>query len=762
MNNISIRGDAPPQDALEGAKAIQSYLDQNELREAFRKVWRRRKLVFATMTIMSTLTLVVLVEVTPRYTGAASVIVDPRNQRVVDVQSVLEGASKDSEAVYSEAEILTSRQLIGKLVDKLDLINNPEFNVALRPPSATRFLNPFNWLPDEWRDAILGRDAELSPEQKKIILHNQVVDAAQKRLKVAPKTRTRVVNIDFQSEDRDIAMNGANSLAELYLTSQLDEKFEATQRVSTWLNDRLAELRKKVDESERAVEAYRASAGLINTYRAGGGVMGGKGTTIVEQQIADLTGQMTIARTDRATADSKLKQIKEIISASPHGEDSVAEVLDSPLIQHLREQEGEIERSIADLSQQYGDRHPKLIAAHAQLTDIQAKIAGEVRKIILALENAANVARARESAIASQLEDLKRQVISSSSAEVKLRQLEMEAQSNRTLMESFLARFKETSAQESGNLQMPDARIVSRADYPERPSFPKIPLFMAIEIFLSAVIGVILAFVAEHLDRGFRSGVQFEHETGTPVLAMIPQVDESKGRAADYLVERPMSSYAEAVRSVYTSLLLTQGTERMKSIVVSSCQPSEGKSTLAFSLTRMIALSGHKVILIEADLRRPSIHYQLGIERGIGLAEVLIGSASFDDAIYRDPKTDADILLAGKETLNPSKLLASHQMDQLLAKLTAEYDAVIIDTAPVLAVSDGLLLANKADGTIYSCRWATTSRETASLGLKELREANAKIVGAVISVVNTKKSQTYGYADTSYYYYARKYYSETE
>lgn len=759
MNKISVRDEAPHSDVIEAASPIRQYLDQNELREAFRKIWRRRNLVFATMAVMSTLTLIVLIEITPRYTGSVAIIVDPRAQRVVDVSAVLEGASKDTEAIYSEAEVITSRQLIGKMVDKLGLDKRPEFNDALKPPSLLSKLNPFNWLPEEWTRAFSPDVSDVSPEEKQILERNKVIDKVLKRLKVAPKARTRIVLIDFQSESRHVAQDGANALSDLYLTSQLDEKFEATQRVTGWLNDRLVELRKKVDESERAVEAYRASNGLINTFRAGNGVMAGKGVTLVEQQISDLTTQMTVARTERGAAESKLHQIKEIV-ARPHGEETVSEVLDSPLVQHLREQEAEIERSIADLSQQYGERHPKLIAARAQLDDARSKIGAEVRKIIMALENSANVARAREAAVSSQLDDLKRQVISSNSAEVKLRELQMESDSNRAMMETFLGRFKETSAQESGNLQMPDARIVSRAALPELPSFPKIPLFMLIELFLSGVCGVVLAFVAEHLDRGFRSGVQFEHETGTPVLSMIPQVEEGRGRAVDYLVERPMSAYAEAIRSVYTSLLLTQGSERMKTIVVSSCQPSEGKSTLSMSLTRMIAMSGHKVILIEADLRRPSIHHQLGIERGIGLAEVLVGSYSLEDALYADTKTSAHVLLAGKETLNPSKLLASHQMDELLKKLAEDYDAVIIDTAPVLAVSDGLLLANKADGTIYSCRWATTSRETAALGLKELRDANARVVGAVISLVNTKKSRTYGYADTSYYYYARKYYGE--
>lgn len=761
MNKVFTPGNAPIAETPAPAAVVPLYLDRNELRETARKLWRRQRLILGVTVFLTLFLTVVIFALTPRYTATVLIMLDPRESKVVDLEAVVGGASKDVEAVYSEAEVLTSQHLIGNLVDKLNLTADAEFNETLKPKSLLASLNPIQLLPAEWLDSLGGGTPELSESEKKDLQRTHVVEKVLKRLTVTPKTRTRVLVLEFQSESPRKAVQIANALADLYVVDQLDAKFEATQRVTNWLNDRLADLRQKVNASDHAVEAYRASSGLLESFRAGSGLLGGKGVTLLQQQIADLTSQLTVAKTERGAAEAKLRQVKEAM-ARPGGEEAVSDVLDSQLIQQLREVESGVERSIADLSTTYGERHPKLIAARAQLDDVRSKIRSEVHKIVQALENTAEVARARENAVSSQLEDIKRQVISSNSSEVKLHELEMDAEANRSLMESFLARFKETSAQQNGGIQTPDSRIISRAELPEKPSFPKKGLFVAISFALSLVIGTIIAFVAEYLDRGFRSGVQFEHETGTPVLAMIPEVEETRGRAVDHLVEKPMSSYAEAIRSVYTSLLLTQSSDPLKTIVVSSSQPSEGKSTLSVSLTRMIAMSGHKVILVEADLRRPSIHNQLGVERGIGLAEVLVGSVSLDDALYRDSRTTADVLLAGKETLNPSKLMASHQMDELLQQLRGSYDAVIIDTAPVLAVSDGLLLANKADGVIYSCRWATTSRETAALGLKELREANARVVGAVISMVDIKRTRTYGYADTSYYYSSTysKYYSD--
>jgi succinoglycan biosynthesis transport protein ExoP len=749
MNKFALQEGAGNSDAPLQSNPTPLYLDSNELRETFRKLWRRRGMIFGITVVLMTLATIELFQIPPTYTAMAQVIIDPRSSRMVDLEAVLAGASRDTEAIFSEAEVLTSRQLVGKLVDKLDLKTNPEFNGSLRPPGLMQKLNPLHLIPADWWFAIRGRPVPLTVDEQATRLRSAVVNAVLKRLKVAPRTRTRVLAINVTSEDPRTASLIANTLADLYVVDQLEAKFEATQRVASWLNDRLTDLRQKVDASDRAVEAYRAKSGLL----------GGKGATLVEQQISELNSQLTIARGDRSAAEARLKQVREAI-AGPMGEAAASDVLDSAQLQHLRTQQSEIERSISELSTQYGERHPKLIAARSQLDELRGKFKEEVRSALMALEHTTNVARAREISAASQLEELKKQLAQSNTSEVELRTLTMEASTNRALMETFLARFKETSAQENGGIQTADARIISRADVPQVPSYPNKGQFLIFAALVSALIGIVAAFIIEHLDRGFRSGVQFEQTTSTPVLSLIPALEENKGRPSDYLVERPMSSYAEAIRSVYTSLLLTQNSDPLRVIAVTSSQPGEGKSTLSLSLARTIAMSGHRAILVEADLRRPSIHNQLGVPRHAGLAEVLVGAAQLDDVLYHDPKSSVEVLLAGKDTVNPAKLISSHQMGELLTLLRNRFDIVIIDTAPVLAVSDALLIANQADGAIFCCKWAETPRETAALGLKEIRAANARIIGAVMSRVNIKKSRTYGYADTSYYYYAKKYYRE--
>jgi len=272
-------------------------------------------------------------------------------------------------------------------------------------------------------------------------------------------------------------------------------KFEATRRATSWLNERISGLREKVETAESAVEAFRRKSGLLK----------GSEGTLVSQEISELNTQLILARTSRAEAEARLTQVRQLIRSSG-GATSAAEVLDSQLIQRLREQEAEVNRKVAELSEEYGERHPKMINARAELRDLRSKIESEVNKIVNGLANEVGVAKARETSLQRSVDRLKAQVAKSNSAAVQLRALQREANASRTLLETFLGRFKETSAQEDLDIQQPDARIISRADLPDQPSFPKKRLILALVVVGSTFLGVLLVFFVEALDQGFRSG----------------------------------------------------------------------------------------------------------------------------------------------------------------------------------------------------------------------------------------------------------------
>ena len=592
-----------------------------------------------------------------------------------------------------------------------------------------------------------GLDEERRFAHKRIGVVNALLDS----LDVTREKRSRVINIKFTTRTPKKAAQIAGVYADLYLLEQLEAKFEATRRGTEWLNERVADLRKTVEVSERAVELFREKTGLIR----------GTDMTVTSQQISEINTQLILARAQRAEAEARLQQVERLVS-SPGGVESASEVLSSPLIQRLREQEAEVQRRAAELASEYGVRHPRMINVRAETKDLRAKIAMEVNKIVGGLRNEVGISLAREKALSRNLNELKIEAADTNSAAVRLRVLEREADANRILFDTFLSRLKETTGQEG--IQKPDARIISRADVPITPSFPNIQLVFIIAFISSIFMGIGVAFVMERMDTGFRSSEQIESMLEIATLGLLPLLSGrrlSANTPEDYVLERPASSFAEALRTIHTGLLLSDVDNPPKTVLITSSLPGEGKSTVAISLARMLARSGQKVLVIDADLRRPRLHKALGFSVQPGLVEVLSGLVDVGSATQLDEKSGLHVLTAGKGAPNPPELLGSEHFRKLIGSLKERYDLVVVDSPPVLVVSDARVMANIVDKTIFVIRWVNTRREVASMSTRQLTSGGAKIAGAVLSMVNVRKHARYGYGDSGYYYgSSRKYYSD--
>lgn len=748
----------------------------DDTRAILRRLARRRWTIIGLTVLFSLIATAVIFQLTPVYRATTHVMIEPRQSRVADVEEVLSGLSGERETIESELRVVASRALAEKVIARLGLVNDPEFNPELRTRSAllsaidprpwlirNGWFDPEAWVGEknwmelrEWVGPDLAAmfegsgDAAIPEEERLEHERARIVDTFLEKLDVAAEGRSRVIAISFTSTGQDVSARVANTLAELYLIEQLEAKYEATRLATTWLNERVAELRERVVESEQAVEAFRQQAGLIE----------GKGVTVASQQVSELNTQLILARGERAEAEARLRQVQSLVN-NRGGTESAAEVLRSPLIQRLKEQEAEVLRRAADLSQQYGAKHPRMIGIRAELDDIKTKIGSEVRQIVQGLRNEAEVARAREGTLVSGLDSLKQNMGRANSSEVRLRALEREATANRSLFENFLARLKETTAQE--NLQQPDARIISRADIPEHPSFPRKKLMLAGAGLAALAFSIAIAFLLERLDPGFRSNDQIEAALGVPGLGLVPLLTgwRSVGRNPEsYVVNRPASAFAESLRTLHTSLLLSNVDQPPRTVLVTSSVPREGKSTVAISMARLMARSGRKVLLVDGDLRRPRVDSALGVGGSPGLVEVLSRSATFDEAVKHDEETGLDVLPAGERPTSPPDLFASAQMRSLLAELRERYDLIVIDSPPVLAVSEARILSRLTDTTVFVIRWASTPREVAAMGVKQIRETGAHVAGAVLSQVNVKKHARYSYGDSGYYYgAARRYYA---
>jgi len=714
---------------------------------------RHKMLIALTTLVLTAIAAVATLSLTPTYSATSYVMIEPGQTKIVDaVAAVMAGSAADSEAVESETRVLQSRDLAERVIDKLQLDKDPEFNSSLRPPSAlTRYLAPIKRAVSSQVaalkrlvTAVLSGQPEEAPAATDAsqLLRESIVDAVLGNLTVSVDGRSRVISIAFDSESASMAADGANAFAELYIVRQVETKSEVAKTANQWLNERLASLRQQVETSEAVAEEYRAKHGLI----ANGDV------TITTQEATDIGGQLALARSRRAEAEARLHEAQSV-AAKPGGTDATSAVLGSGLIQSLRVQEAEVQGMVSQLRQQLGPRHPDLLAAQAELDQIRSKISVEVAKIVDGLENEVNAAGAREASLSASLERLKGQAGQQNEADVKLRALEREATAGRTLLQTFLQRAQETNSQE--NFQQADAHLVSKASTPRIPAFPRTKMILSAGFMGAAIIAVLLALLLEYLDRSLRSEEQMEEALGVPSLGLLPSLKRPWGksrRAPAYVVQHPASVYVESIRNLYTGLRLSNGDHWPRTILIASSLPNEGKTTVAASLASLLSLAGLKTIIVDTDLRNATVRKVLDVPAGPGLADYLRLLLPIESVVQCDKETGIDAITAGSRKFGRPDLLGADRMKDLLARLAQTYDAVILDSAPLLAVSDARGLVRMVDKIVFLVRWGDTDRQAAQRGLQQVIQAGGSLAGTMLTMVDLERYAKYRYGVFGRYY----------
>ena len=563
--------------------------------------------------------------------------------------------------------------------------------------------------------------------------------------------RSNVLFITYSSIDPKMAAKAANATADVYILDQLNAKYEATERANAWLGDRVNELRQRLENSSQELENFRRQAGLLEI----------DGSTIFTQQYAELSSEAAAARTRRAEAEARYNQVQQLLS-SDAGVGTAAAVLDSPLIQRLREQEAEVLRKLGELKTQLRDGHPQMVLARTELEDLQEKINSEVRKIVTNLGNELEIARVREANLREEVESLGARIAEQNQAEITIRELESVVDTDRDLYETVLTRFKEIDVQQSDVIQ-PDARVISYATVPGSPSKPNKRMIVAAGLILSLIVGIVLAFFREQLDTGFRTLEQIEEATGVPTIGLVPRIGRSgrsSSRAATFVVDKPNSAFAESLRTLRTALLLSNVDRPPKLVMFTSAVPGEGKSLTALSTARAAAMSGQKVLIIDCDLRKPSLQELLEVPNDTGIVECLSHEKNLEDVIQMDFKSGMHFILAGPKVPNPTDVLASDQMRDLLSALTDAYDLIVLDTPPVMAVSDSLVLSRMVDKTVFLVRWERTRREATVAAVRRILESGAELAGIVLTQVDAKRHDRYYNRASGYYGEYNKYYSD--
>jgi exopolysaccharide transport family protein len=747
--------DHPPADEHTGTAVGRWSQPTVDLREMARILRRRWKIAAVAPAALVALALIYVMAADTLYTATSTVLVDPRRANVVDTtQTVLSNFGTDDATIESQTLLIQSVAILQRVVEKLKLTSDPEFSPE------PGLLDPIKRL---FRSSPPADGA--SPEDAATA---NSVDILQRRMKVTRQGTTFLVDINVSSEEPKKAATIANAIAEGYFEEQVRAKSDATRIAANWLNSQIDGLKSRVVTSERAVEDFRSANNLAVS----------QGVTVNDQQITDLNNKIIAARVQTAEAKAKYDQVQQLAKTGgdPGG---INAALSSETIAKLRAQYADIAKNEADLSSKYGVRHPLVANVRAQLKDTQRLINDEIRRVLESTKHDYDVAKSREASLQQSFDQLQGVSSTSGQAQVRLHELQREAEANRTLYESYLARYKETTAQES--LEMPDSRVVTRASVPIRPSSPKSKLILGLALMLGLGIGCVIAFLADYLDRRVKTLEQAENITGVPALAALPAIGarELAGRAKRgrnelehydprtvrllppslqpplmrYAIDEPGTFFAEAIRAVRLSIQRTMRIQPIKVILVTSSLDSEGKTTLASNLALSLATLGIKTLLIDGDLRNPALTRALCPHADAGLLEVATGVAPLERAVHFDRNSGLSILPSPvvKNVDIITELMFSEQMGDILDHLRQRYELIIIDSPPLVPLVDGRALAELSDRIVLAVGWDQTPQEVLTHTIGLLGPVHDRILGTVLTRVDLSRLRFYDYYRSSAY-----------
>ncbi|SEH08563.1 GumC family protein [Candidatus Venteria ishoeyi] len=722
--------------------------DEIDLREYIGTFLKYKWNIFFLTFLIGLLALVISFSLTPIYSSTTSILIESDKAKIISIEEVYGIGSANREYFQTQLGILKSRALAEKLVKKLNLTTNSEFSPAIKQDSPwdIRFLIK-EWLPVSWHPP---EDKKLSPNE----VLSQTVVAVMKNLSINLERNTQLAKITFQSADPKLAARVPNELAEIYIENDLESRLQMTQKAASWLTERLEGLRKKLDASETTLQTYLEKHQLVDAQ----GVK-----SIATSQLNTMSDDLLAAKLRLSEANIVYKQVKALKGRPASSYESIPKVLSNLLVQRLKEVELDKQRKVSELSKRYGKKHPNMIAVQSELDSAITNTGKQIRKVIASIEKDYLAARDNVRILQGSMKQAEEKIQNISKKTYRLSALERDVETNRQLYNMFLKRFKETDVSQSH--QSTVARVIDPAISATIPAKPKKNLIVLIATVLGFMFATMLAFLLEHLDNTIHTVEDVEAKLGILLLGILPKLKGKLAKRVQFSVlEDDKTQFAESIRTIRTGIMLSGLDNPHKVLLITSTIPGEGKTT--FAINQALAIGQmKKTILIDADLRRPSIAKRLGLSiKTPGIAEVVSGEKTLEECIQKVEGLNTHFLLSGTIPPNPLELLSSKHFQNVLTSLENDYEQVVIDSAPAHAVSDALVLSKYSNALVYVVKADETPYPLVQSGLKRLQQIEAPILGVVLNQFDAEKASKNYYGKYGHYYktyYGQYHYADT-
>ena len=702
-----------------------------DLRDYWRVLIKHRWIVITFLLVVVTTVVIYSLTMIPIYRATAQILIEKTNPNILSMQELVVMDPSGTDFYQTQYKILESRSIAQEVIKRLDLTQHPEFK-GKKKQQEKKPLSETSSIP------------EPTP-----IDDSAIVGPFLKRLKIEPIRNSRLVNINFESTDPNLAAQAANTLAQAYIDWNLGLRLKTQQNVSNFLDEQVKEARRKLDASEQALQQYREKYGVAALSAKGG--KGPEGEQDISRlKLMQVNTQFVDATKNRIEAEIQYKNALETLK-TPRKAESLPDVISNLAILAIKDQEVRLLRDRAEKSEKFGPKHPVTVSLNQEIENLEKKKLEEIRNIVDAMRTKYEVALNQERFLQKALMQSQDETISRDKIAIQYQVLQQETESNRVLYDMLLKRLKETNVSEENRTI--NIHVVDQAEVPKSPAKPRVMR----NIYLAAVVGLFLgigfAFFMEYIDNTVKTPEDLKRYFNLPYLGPVPhfKIENPDLPKSDLIVlNDPKSSVSESYRGIRTSILFSTSSGSPRSLLITSADVKEGKTITCSNLAIAMAQAGQRILMLDCDMHRPRFHklFNLGNERG--LSNILIGEKDWREVKTPTPIPNLEVIPSGPIPPNPSDLIGSDRMRDLIKEAIQEYDCILFDSAPVGAVTDPVILSRFVEGVVLVVKVGQTVREHIANSFRLLKDVQAHVLGAVLNDVNIGKDGYYYY---HYYYY---------